>query len=1207
MKEHTSNFETEIKTYGRQQAVQVIYEQDGEEVVLDNENIFSATPNFKANLLKSAMKSIILDCSVEIPVGTRLQFKYGILVGNAYEYLNFGYYIVNKVEKKEDARSYEMTCYDKMMLSMVDYIDLGIEYPITIRNYIAAICNHLEIDFGSNEDQFVNYDKEIEGELYLDENGDSLDYTFRDVLDELSQATASVICIDENDQLVVRYPQRNGDYETIEGTALYIENADDGKIDLELKGNTTQNGTPTPSSPVIVKNVTGEQVVRVCGKNLFDNILTSRTINGLTIQVAEDKTITINGTISATTTLDLTDAFTLPSGTYIFSTSKSGTINNSCYLIAINTSTNAEIFSLNLYIASQKTLTLNEDTEVKFRLYSSTDRTFTNLKISPMLEKGITASTYEKYQGKDYEINLGANILDIQSSWVNSKNSTQNGLRYVLNADDTISISGTSTGYSGTYARNYNSTDVFVTLKANHTYRVLAEVSNKTSSIKSRVYFGTTSANIGGFSLTSIGGNGTYYKDYTPTQDVGLTQYSIIGAESAGETSLTMKVAIYDITTNSINKYLPYFTPIELNKIGNYQDYIRKGTGKNLADIENVYLARTLGESGALISGMNNRTTLFQNLIKPNTQYSLSVASNYQIGNIFYYKEDGTYLTTLGSSWGNNKVITTPSGAYYISFATRLSTDATMVESDLTNLHIQIEEKSTATYYEPYGYSGKWYIEKQTKKIVITTSSQVTIASKQQTGTANAWRLLEDTTLPTGIGQEGLASHWATNLKGSMYGGVNQVGWNMEARQINVRLSNSSFADLQSVKDFVTAQANNGTPLTFIVPLETPNQSLFSYSLIDNEELIEQLDRIHLEQGLNNVMISSSNLPSSLKMTYVSNLVGIDEDYLKNINVNFGEKYGPINSLVIARAADSDFIYKEDEQSVAEDGLCEIKISDNQILNDDNRVQFIDGMFNQLRGTEFYLNDFSSNGIAFLDLLDYYKIKVFDNTYKCLMLNDELDITQGLQEQIFTDRPEESETEYKSLSKEGKDIRKTMILVDKVNGRITTEIADVKGNYSSLSGTVEGLTSRVENTETAINGDDEDPNNPGLIKQVTKINSTMLTQDSSAFTAVVEQAQTASDGVKAYDEDDNLQTIRKQIKFDIDGLTISANGTTSDDMKLHLTNAAIEFLYQNHAVLTINGSTIEFSNASFKKLDLGNYVWQAEDDGSLSLIWEGGN
>lgn len=1050
MKEHTSNFETEIKTYGRQQAVQVIYEQDEQEIVLDNESVFSATPNFKASLLKSAMKSLILDCSVEIPVGTRLQFKYGVLVNNAYEYLNFGYYIVNKVEKKEDARSYEMTCYDKMMLTMVDYIDLGIEYPITIRNYIAAICNRLEIDFGSNEDQFVNYDKEIKGELYLDENGDSLNYTFRDVLDEIAQATASVICIDNENKLVVKYPQRNGDYETLEGTSLYIENADDGKIDLELQGNTSQNGTPTPSSPVPVNNVTGLQTITIS-----------------------------NGTDS-----------------------------------------------------------------------------------------------------KDYEINLGANLLDIQKSWVNSKNSTQNGLRYILNEDDTISISGTSTNYSGAYARSYNSTDVFMTLKANHKYRLLVEISNKTSNINSRVFFGKANANISDFSIPTMVGNGIYYKDYMPTEDVGLTQYSVIGAQSVGETSLTMKIAIYDITTNLIDKYTKYFTPIELNKIGDYQDYIKKGTGKNLADISQAVVGKNWTNQTN-----TQRATILYIPVKKGTNYSLvSKWTNSAITNI-------RAVFNLGPNDLISNVVPNSypySNTQYDYASIEIIANTTFTSAMLEGVQIMLCEGSDTTF-EPYGYKDKWYIEKNIGKVVLNGSRNWT---KRHTGTENWYYSISlDNTPIQGLG---FCSHYESAIVSNS----NTLQGFMcihDEKVLRIR-----YGTEDSVTNYKTWLSSNNVTLYYVFANPT-------YTLIENEELIEQLDRIHLEQGLNNVMVSSSNLPSSLKMTYVSNLIGIDEDSLKDINVNFGEKYGPINSLVIARAADSDFIYKEDEQSVAEDGLCEVKISDNQILNDDNRVQFIDGIFNQLRGTEFYLNDFSSTGIAYLDLLDYYKIKVFDNTYKCLMLNDELDITQGLQEQIFTDRPEESETEYKSLSKEGKDIRKTMILVDKVNGRITTEIADVNGKYSTLSGTVEGLTSRVQSTETAINGDAEDPNNPGLIKQVTKINSTMLTQEDDAFTAVVSQAQTASDGVKAYDEDDNLQTIRKQIRFDIDGLTISANETTSDDMKLHLTNAAIEFLYQNHAILTINGSTIEFSNASFKKLDLGNYVWQAEDDGSLSLIWEGGN
>ena len=37
---------------------------------------------------------------------------------------------------------------------------------------------------------------------------------------------------------------------------------------IELLGNSTQNGTPTPSTPVEIENVTGLQTIDVCGKNI---------------------------------------------------------------------------------------------------------------------------------------------------------------------------------------------------------------------------------------------------------------------------------------------------------------------------------------------------------------------------------------------------------------------------------------------------------------------------------------------------------------------------------------------------------------------------------------------------------------------------------------------------------------------------------------------------------------------------------------------------------------------------------------------------------------------------------------------------------------------------------------------------------------------------------------------------------------------------
>ena len=201
MKVHTNEFKQNVKLFGRELDSIITYELNGETIELGSEELNSITPHYEGAILKSVMKQLDIDSNVEIPLGTILNYQFGVKVGNGYEYINFGNYVVYDVEKQEDMRSYKITCYDKMLYSMVDYESMNITYPITIRNYINAICNHLGLTFKNINDTFANYDKIIQNDLY-----DGLGYTFRDVLDELAQVTASTICINENDdELEIRY------------------------------------------------------------------------------------------------------------------------------------------------------------------------------------------------------------------------------------------------------------------------------------------------------------------------------------------------------------------------------------------------------------------------------------------------------------------------------------------------------------------------------------------------------------------------------------------------------------------------------------------------------------------------------------------------------------------------------------------------------------------------------------------------------------------------------------------------------------------------------------------------------------------------------------------------------------------------------------------------------------------------------------------
>ena len=205
MKVHTNGYKENVKMFGRELDSKISYTISGTDYELGSEELNSVSVYYEGAILKSVMKCLEIDSNVEIPLETVLTYDFGVKVGSEYEYINYGNFVVYNVEKQEDTSSYKITCYDKMLYSKKEYENLSIAYPITIRGYIDTICTHLGLTFANSSDSFVNYDKLINNELYLDSEGNSLNYTFRDVLDELAQVTASTICINDEDELEIRY------------------------------------------------------------------------------------------------------------------------------------------------------------------------------------------------------------------------------------------------------------------------------------------------------------------------------------------------------------------------------------------------------------------------------------------------------------------------------------------------------------------------------------------------------------------------------------------------------------------------------------------------------------------------------------------------------------------------------------------------------------------------------------------------------------------------------------------------------------------------------------------------------------------------------------------------------------------------------------------------------------------------------------------
>lgn len=202
MKVHTNGFKQQIKTMGKEIDSRITFGL----TVLGNDELNAVTPSFQGNILKSVMKQLEIDSNVSIPIGTQLKYEFGLKVNNEFEYIDFGNYIVFDIEKQEDTNSYKILCYDKMLASMLEYKKMPIIFPITIRDYINLISNSLGLEFANENDVFANYDKVLQSDPY-----ENLGYTFRDILDELAQVTGSTICLNDNDQLEIRYIKETND------------------------------------------------------------------------------------------------------------------------------------------------------------------------------------------------------------------------------------------------------------------------------------------------------------------------------------------------------------------------------------------------------------------------------------------------------------------------------------------------------------------------------------------------------------------------------------------------------------------------------------------------------------------------------------------------------------------------------------------------------------------------------------------------------------------------------------------------------------------------------------------------------------------------------------------------------------------------------------------------------------------------------------
>ena len=357
--------------------------------------------------------------------------------------------------------------------------------------------------------------------------------------------------------------------EEVDGTSFSIEVDTTKQYQVQtLKGQTTQSGTPTPTSPQPINITTGRQVVSVVGKNLFSGVFRQGT----------------NANTTTANRVYCDSNYYIEQGkTYTFSTN----MDTSVYRFAINISATPFPSSTLTYDSGWKrqasfTFTASVSGYLGVPISRVNNANFTPSEIEDIewqLEKGNQATTYEEYKGNDYEINLGKNLFDKSIANLNKGVSTSTGGLY--NSDTNFATDYTPIT-PGTYVVNGFSSS------ANRVYGAFY------NGAKSYLGAISTSVNVKTFTITN-----------SEARYIRLT----------GQLS---EIDTYQLEKGTGTSYSPYKTPIYLGEMRNTnnvviaKDYIFQNTTENPLYDSNLeegqwYIHKEIGK--VVLNGSENYAT----------------------------------------------------------------------------------------------------------------------------------------------------------------------------------------------------------------------------------------------------------------------------------------------------------------------------------------------------------------------------------------------------------------------------------------------------------------------------------------------------------------------------------------------------------------------------------------------------------------------
>lgn len=195
----------------------------------------------------------------------------------------------------------------------------------------------------------------------------------------------------------------------------------------------------------------------------------------------------------------------------------------------------------------------------------------------------------------------------------------------------------------------------------------------------------------------------------------------------------------------------------------------------------------------------------------------------------------------------------------------------------------------------------------------------------------------------------------------------------------------------------------------------------------------------------------------------------LDYETLKKLTIN--DHYGPVNSVVLSRTPQEDNIAITDEESVAENGLTEVKLANNEIMDDD-RAAFAENLLNAIDGIEWTGFEATTTGHGWYECGD--RISITDdneNTIEGIITYHSITIDGGIKEIIKGIIPEATSTNYALAGGISKTVYNTQIKVDKQRQQIESIVEEQTSfenqtayNFTNITQNVASVVTSVQNS-----------------------------------------------------------------------------------------------------------------------------------------------